>query len=208
MRHAFLIGLLFSPMLYADVDEQVKVLQNQVDYLTSQGLSQKIEALESELQGLRGDIEQLRYQLKQAQTKTAAARPVAVNDQQLYKAAIDALQKKQYPQAAEQLQKLLKEMPQSTYAPNAHYWLGEIDLLYNRHTQAMSHFQYVIDKFPKHNKVPDSLLKLSVAEVETGRYELAQKHLKQIVDDFPRSSAAHMAHMQLSRLKDRQQGAA
>ncbi len=198
--------LLAVPSSYADAEEQVRVLQNQVNYLTSQQLPQQLQSLEVEVQSLRGQVEQLRHQLKQVASAKTSEKQAPFNDQQVYKAAIDALQKKQYAQASDQLQKILTRMPKSTYVPNVHYWLGEIDLLYNRYTQAMSHFQQVLEKFPNHNKVPDSLLKLSVAEVEIGRHELAEKHLKRILDEFPRSSAAHMARMQLTRLEGVQQG--
>ena len=152
------------------------------------------------MQGLRGELEQLRYQIAQFKKQKEQSVESQSNDQHVYKSAVDALQKKQYAQATEKFNHIVNKMPKSSLVPNAHYWLGEIDLLYNRYTQAMQHFEYLLERYPQHAKVPDALLKLSLAEIETGRHEVAKTHLSRIVSQHPRSTAAHMARLQLKRL--------
>src|SRR5690606_40159723 len=59
------------------------------------------------------------------------------------------------------LNAFLRQYPNSRYAGNAQYWLGEVSLVQGRLEEAGQAFAKVSHAYPKHNKVPDSLYKLA-----------------------------------------------
>ncbi len=79
----------------------------------------------------------------------------------------------------------LKEFPDGSYAPNAHYWLGEIYMKQHQYPKAIEEFNLVVYKFPESGKIADAKLKLGYAFYELGQWQKAAQQFRQIKADYP-----------------------
>lgn len=116
-----------------------------------------------------------------------------------YDAAFDLIKAKDFDKASQAFGAFLRKYPNSQYAGNAQYWLGEVNLAKGDLQGAGQAFAKVSQLYPRHNKVPDSLYKLADVELRLGNREKAQGILRQVVAQYPNSSAAQLAQRQLSR---------
>lgn len=128
--------------------------------------------------------------------KKAAPEKDSLKEQQVYQAAFDSLQSKQYNDGISKLRIYLKKYPDGTYASNAHYWLGEMYFLMKNLRQANIEFAAVINKYPTSSKAPEALLKFAMVNESEGKHEQAQKALKILKRKFPNSAAAKIAAQQ------------
>ncbi len=116
-----------------------------------------------------------------------------------YDAAFDLIKAKDFDKASQAFTAFLRRYPDSQYAGNAQYWLGEVNLAKGDLQAAGQAFARVSQSYPDHNKVPDSLYKLADVEQRLGNRDKAQGILQQVVSQYPNSSAAQLAQRQLSR---------
>lgn len=116
-----------------------------------------------------------------------------------YDAAFDLIKAKDFNKASQAFSAFLRKYPQSPYAGNAQYWLGEVNLAKGDLQGAGQAFAKVSQAYPQHNKVPDSLYKLADVEVRLGNRDKADGILRQVIADYPNSSAAQLAQRQLNR---------
>lgn len=116
-----------------------------------------------------------------------------------YDAAFDLIKAKDFDKASQAFSAFLRKYPNSPYAGNAQYWLGEVNLAKGDLQGAGQAFAKVSQAYPQHNKVPDSLYKLADVEVRLGNRDKADGILRQVIADYPNSSAAQLAQRQLNR---------
>lgn len=116
-----------------------------------------------------------------------------------YDAAFDLIKAKDFDKASQAFSAFLRKYPNSPYAGNAQYWLGEVNLAKGDLQGAGQAFARVSQAYPQHNKVPDSLYKLADVEIRLGNRDKANGILRQVIADYPNSSAAQLAQRQLSR---------
>lgn len=116
-----------------------------------------------------------------------------------YDAAFDLIKAKDFDKASQAFAAFLRKYPNSPYAGNAQYWLGEVNLAKGDLQGAGQAFAKVSQAYPQHNKVPDSLYKLADVEVRLGNRDKANGILRQVIADYPNSSAAQLAQRQLNR---------
>jgi tol-pal system protein YbgF len=116
-----------------------------------------------------------------------------------YDAAFDLIKAKDFDKASQAFSAFLRKYPNSPYAGNAQYWLGEVNLAKGDLQGAGQAFAKVSQAYPQHNKVPDSLYKLADVEVRLGNRDKANGILRQVIADYPNSSAAQLAQRQLNR---------
>lgn len=116
-----------------------------------------------------------------------------------YDAAFDLIKSKDFDKASQAFTAFLRKYPQSRYAGNAQYWLGEVNLAQGDLQGAGQAFAKVSQAYPEHAKVPDSLYKLADVELRLGNQDKAQQMLRQVVAQYPDSSAAQLAKRQLNR---------
>ncbi|MGV8843696.1 MAG: tol-pal system protein YbgF [Pseudomonas sp.] len=117
-----------------------------------------------------------------------------------YDAAFDLIKAKDFDRASQAFAAFLRKYPDSQYAGNAQYWLGEVNLAKGDLQSAAQAFAKVGKAYPKHAKVPDSLYKLADVEQRLGNGSKAKSLLEQIIAEFPGSSAAQLAQRDLQRL--------
>ena len=118
-----------------------------------------------------------------------------------YAAAYELIRNKEFDQALPAMKSFIRSYPGSQYAPNAHYWLGELLLAEKQTAAAIIEFQTVLSQYPKSSKVAASMLKLGFAYIELGETNKAQTQLKQVMSQFPDTSSARLAKTRLSRIR-------
>ncbi|UVE16586.1 tol-pal system protein YbgF [Pseudomonas sp. LS44] len=117
-----------------------------------------------------------------------------------YDAAFDLIKAKDFEKASQAFAAFLRKYPNSQYAGNAQYWLGEVNLAKGDLQAAGQSFAKVSQNYPQHAKVPDSLYKLADVEQRLGHADKAKGILQQVVAQYPGSSAAQLAQRDLQRL--------
>lgn len=122
-------------------------------------------------------------------------------ERQAYDQAFDLLKQGRYDRAAEAFGKFLEEHPDSGYADNAQYWLGEAHYVSRRYDAAAREFQKVLDEHGSSTKVPDALLKLGFTQYELQNWQRARELLEQVVREYPGSTAASLARTRLQRMR-------
>ncbi|WXL24310.1 tol-pal system protein YbgF [Ectopseudomonas mendocina] len=118
-----------------------------------------------------------------------------------YDAAFDLIKAKDFEKASQAFTAFLRKFPNSQYAGNAQYWLGEVTLAKGDLQGAGQAFARVSQAYPSHGKVPDSLFKLADVEQRLGNTDKAKGILQQVVAQYPGSSAAQLAQRDLQRLQ-------
>ena len=117
-----------------------------------------------------------------------------------YDAAFDLIKAKDFDKASQAFAAFLRKYPNSQYAGNAQYWLGEVNLAKGDLQGAGQAFAKVSQLYPKHAKVPDSLYKLADVERRLGHTDKVKGILQQVVAQYPGTSAAQLAQRDLQRL--------
>lgn len=193
-------------------------------------LQAQVDSLQREVLDLRGTIEQQTYQLNQMlqrqrqlydevaqlgnQASSVASSNIVTTPQDTntnagssfgerdsYENAVNlVLKKRQYDDAIIAFGSFIKDYPNSNYAANANYWLGQ--LLYNKNelSDAQKAFLTVISRFKESNKRADSMIKLGLIAEKMNDRTLATKYYKQVIKEYADSSAARIAVQQLSSL--------
>ncbi|TIR55175.1 MAG: tol-pal system protein YbgF [Mesorhizobium sp.] len=117
-----------------------------------------------------------------------------------YDAAFDLIKAKDFDKASQAFAAFLRKYPNSQYAGNAQYWLGEVNLAKGDLQGAGQAFAKVSQLYPKHAKVPDSLYKLADVERRLGHTDKVKGILQQVVTQYPGTSAAQLAQRDLQRM--------
>ncbi|AZC26517.1 Tol-Pal system TPR repeat containing exported protein YbgF [Pseudomonas sessilinigenes] len=117
-----------------------------------------------------------------------------------YDAAFDLIKAKDFDKASQAFSAFLRKYPNSQYAGNAQYWLGEVNLAKGDLQGAGQAFAKVSQLYPKHAKVPDSLYKLADVERRLGHTDRVKGILQQVVAQYPGTSAAQLAQRDLQRM--------
>jgi len=118
-----------------------------------------------------------------------------------YQLAFDSLKEGRYKKAKEQFNKFLKDYPDSIYAGNAQYWLGEANYVTRNFTQAVNEFNQVLKLYPTSSKIPDAMLKLGYTHYELKQYSQARSALQELRKLHPNSTAARLAGKRLDRMR-------
>ncbi|BFT30873.1 tol-pal system protein YbgF [Alteromonas sp. D210916BOD_24] len=132
---------------------------------------------------------------------TSVVQAPQAGEDDAYEAAVNLILKsREYDKAIPAFQSFIQRFPNSSYAPNAHYWLGQ--LLFNKQqwSDASEQFNIVANRFSDSAKRPDALLKLGVIAERTGDTASARQLLQQVVNEYPDSSAKRLAESRLNNL--------
>ena len=111
------------------------------------------------------------------------------------------LERKDYRAAISRFKEFIKKNPQSDYADNAQYWIGESHYALREFDQAILEFDAVRRKYPKGDKVTAALLKQGFAFAELGDKVDARLILQELIDRYPQSQEAAMARQKLKILE-------
>ena len=111
------------------------------------------------------------------------------------------LKDKRYEQAIPEFEAFNQKYPNSSYAANAHYWLGQ--LLFNKGElgKARQEFDVVVNGYPDSSKRSDAMLKLAMVEQKENNPAKAIAVYQKLIAEYPNSSAAKLAQPRLNSLK-------
>jgi tol-pal system protein YbgF len=135
------------------------------------------------------------------QTAARAAATSPEEEKQAYDTAFQALKELRYADAAEEFRSFLQLYPQSDYADNAQYWLGESYYVTRNYELALEAFTGLLSNFPQSLKQPDSLLKIGYTHYELKQWDLARAALTQVQEQYPGTTVARLAENRLRSMK-------
>ncbi|MBA6413182.1 tol-pal system protein YbgF [Parahaliea sp. F7430] len=103
-----------------------------------------------------------------------------------YRAAYALVRSQQFDQAVSAFKQFLRQYPSGRYAPNAHYWLGELYLVIKTPDLESSRqaFTLLIDQYPDNAKVPDALYKLGQVHFRKGNREKARGYFDRVIKEY------------------------
>ena len=124
----------------------------------------------------------------------------AVAEQKNYEKAFNYLKAKDQVRAVPAFQNFLSKYPNGLFAPNAHFWLGEIYLLQGQPDMAATEYRKVVNDFPQSDKVQMAQLKLAFAYRDQGNKAKARVQFQKVIKLYPKSTTAKLAAQQLDQL--------
>ncbi len=158
----------------SDVYSQIRALQEEVAIL--RGLLEEQQYQLKQLKQLQLDnYMDIDRRLSGGATSTAPARVESTkpspateahviadsaSEADVYKAAYDLLNQKDFDGAVAAFKDHLTRFPSGNFASNSHYWLGKVAMLKKDYPQAKTWFTELIANFPAAAKVPDAQLDL------------------------------------------------
>lgn len=134
----------------------------------------------------------------QPEPPPAGADPLA--EQAAYQGAFQLLREGAYDDAARAFREFLAAHPDSGYADNARYWLGEAYYVTREFEKALEEFQALLAAHPESSKRTHALLKIGFAQDELGNDAEARRVLETLVQDHPGTTAARLAAERLETL--------
>ena len=123
-----------------------------------------------------------------------------LGEQASYIAAYDLIKERKLDEAITAMGSFLQKYPESAYASNAHYWLGELYLAKKQNDAAVEEFKVVLEKYPTSTKIPAAMLKLGVAYTELGALNEARAQFMKVQQQFPDTESARLAASRLATL--------
>ncbi len=202
---------------------QLEALQQEVSMLRDM-LEEKdyeLDLITQRQRSLYSDMDRRINSLEGGASRTVTAAPVpppspssassvspaivaAANDKdgaQQYTAAFDLLKEGQYSKSITSFNSFLKTYPESKYADNAQYWLGEANYVSRQYKTALDAFQTLIAKHPESKKIPGARLKIGYTYYELKNWSASKDALNQVVKLYPDTSVASKANDRLNRIK-------
>lgn len=133
---------------------------------------------------------------------TANAAASSLSETASYEGAVNlVLKERKYDEAIPAFRSFIKQYPDSVYAANANYWLGQLLFNKSEFAEAKQAFNTVVVRFADSNKRGDSLVKLGMIAEKAGDKAGATQYYQQVVNDYANSAAARIAQQQLAAIK-------
>lgn len=123
---------------------------------------------------------------------------VEPSEQSAYDACLALFKAGNYQAAAAALDAFVKRYPESGYAANAYYWLGNAYYALRDCKSAITQQQVVLKSYPDSPKAPDAMLNIASCYLELKDKTSTRKILEALVAKYPDSNAAKTARDRLS----------
>ncbi|MCA2963760.1 MAG: tetratricopeptide repeat protein [Acidobacteriaceae bacterium] len=133
-------------------------------------------------------------------TPGAAGPPAGVSAEQLYTAAMRDRTSGNADLAIAQFKDYIQYFGTSDLAPNAQFYIGEIEYLRGDYTAALAAFDKLLEAYPDNAKTADALLLKGRALVKSGYKAEARTEFETLVKKFPSHENAAKAKMDLRAL--------
>jgi len=118
-----------------------------------------------------------------------------------YAAAYDLLKEGKYDRARTEFQNFLKKYPDSEYADNAQFWIGECYFSEEKYDKAILEYDKVVKNYKQGNKTSQALLKQGLAFKLLGDKTSASLLFQQVIKDYPNTNQARTARAYLLEIK-------
>ena len=138
-----------------------------------------------------------------SKSKSTVVAPVVGDSdgQESYSKAFALLKEGQYESSIAAFEQFKVNYPNSKYADNAQYWLGEANYVSRDYKKALSEFQQLIAQFPQSSKNPGARLKMGYVYFELKNWSAAHDALQQVITLYPDTTVAKKANERLQRMK-------
>ena len=125
----------------------------------------------------------------------AGAADPQVGEEAAYRAAYELVREKSFDDAVAAFLSFLTDFPFGRYAPNAHYWLGELYLVLDPPDPELARqsFKILLDQYPTDPKIPDALYKLGRVQFIKGNRQRSQGYLDEVIREYPSHPATQLA---------------
>jgi len=117
-----------------------------------------------------------------------------------YRKGVTLVQQREYDRAIQQFRDFVRTNPDSPYAGNAHYWIGESYYTLGDYSQAILQYNEVRQHYAKSDRAAASLLKIGLAFLQMGNKSEARLAFQKVVNDYPGSPEAGQAREKLKSL--------
>ena len=132
----------------------------------------------------------------------AAKEPGKKQDKETtYAAAYQTFKDGNYDKSRTEFKNFLAAYPNTEYAGNAQFWIGECYFFEKNYEQAILEYEKVAKNYPKGNKVPYALLKQGLSFLKLNDKTSAKLILQQVIKDFPNTTQARIARGKLQEIK-------
>jgi tol-pal system protein YbgF len=177
--------------------QEIARLRGQIEVLANQ-----VSTIQKQQKDLYADVD-LRLKKLEPQQQTIDGRQAEVmpSEKKTYDNAFALFQSGDYKGAADALEDFVKRYPNSAYAANAQYWLGNAYYAQRDYKNAIAAQEVVTTTYKDSPKAPDAMLNIASSYTELKDKKNAKKTLQQLVKNFPDSSAAQAAKDRLASLK-------
>lgn len=119
-----------------------------------------------------------------------------VNEQAAYQNAVDLILKAWLRWCDSSIWKFQADYPDSSFAANAHYWLGQLHFAKRQDQQSAKSFAAVLS-YSDSNKRADALVKLGDIAARNNNAAQAKKYYQQVINEYPNSASAKAAQDKL-----------
>jgi tol-pal system protein YbgF len=113
--------------------------------------------------------------------------------QAAYMKAFGLFSANSYSAAAEAFNSFVSDYPESEYAANARYWLGECYFSLGRYKEAIESFTRVLEMNPLPKRAADAMLRIGTAWYRLDNPSKGSATLKLLIEKYPGSEAAGLA---------------
>lgn len=114
-----------------------------------------------------------------------------------YRAAYALVRGQQFDGAVNAFRQFLQDYPDGKFAPNAHYWLGELYLVVQPQDLESSRqsFMLLLSQYPDNSKAPDAMYKLGKVYFLKGNRVQAREYMDRVIREYgsTNSSAVKLA---------------
>jgi tol-pal system protein YbgF len=118
-----------------------------------------------------------------------------------YQKAFNMLKQAQYDQAINAFNQFLANHPDSQYADNAQYWVGEANYVMQDYETAITEYEKLITTYPDSQKATHALLKIAYSYHALGQMDEAQRRLEDLKQRYPGTTAGRLAEEKLKQIK-------
>jgi tol-pal system protein YbgF len=169
-------------------------------------LNKRDEAIQNELAKIKLSIADMKKRLDQLtppKTPEEAERPQEAktekktDDKGLYMSAYETFKAGKMDEARRMFNTLLREYPDSEYADNARFWIGETYYKEGKYEDAILAYEELFRKNPDSEKVPGAMLKQGLAFYALKDRKTGRLILERLIEKFPDSEQARIARKKL-----------
>ena len=126
--------------------------------------------------------------------------PAAPAVEDLYRTAFTDYNGAKYPLATTEFNDVIKYYPDSNFAGNAYFYLGEIDFKANRYAAAAKNYDKVMEQYPGNTKVATAQLRKGESLLAQKQTDAGARELRSLIQRFPNSQEASAARSRLNAL--------
>jgi len=189
----------------AEISANVADLQGQMLKTTTD-----LEEVKPGIKELQSSLEVV--QKLQSEPKPASAKVEVINNhepapvdrettaQDSYMKAFGLYSADKFVEAIAAFENFIGAFPESEYAANARYWIGECYYSQKNFKAALVEFGRVLKEYPQGKKVPDAMLKLGLTQISLKDQQAGKETFKALVEKYPKAEAAAKAREWLGKL--------